>query len=254
MPADRRCRKEDLFPRRRQSRRETIPSSPRRRGTLALLAFFRGLGHSTPSCSSNLGMEADASRPRSPCRDSFCPRSARIPMVRLERLARLTMLHWQLTRRRFARRRNPVTASTLPTKPSPFPVLDATPRQELALMARILYGEGYDDHLAGHITSRQPDGTFFVNPLGLSWDELRASDIARMDGEGNHLEVPGPSHRPCNCTSCCISTATTPGLSFTTTRAGERYGPIATAYRPFTTRPVPCTGGRSPSMPPTREQ
>lgn len=83
-----------------------------------------------------------------------------------------------------------MTSSTLPTKPSPFPVLDVTPHQELALLARILHGEGYDDHLAGHITYRQPDGTFLVNPLGLSWDELCASDVARMDGDGNQLEGP----------------------------------------------------------------
>ena len=83
-----------------------------------------------------------------------------------------------------------MTASTLPTRPSPFPVLDVTPRQELALLARILHAEGYDDHLAGHITYRQPDGTFLVNPLGLSWDELCAGDVARMDAEGNHLEGP----------------------------------------------------------------
>ena len=43
-----------------------------------------------------------------------------------------------------------------------FPELTAA--QELALLARILYREGYNDHLAGHITYRQPDGTFLVNP------------------------------------------------------------------------------------------
>ena len=59
-----------------------------------------------------------------------------------------------------------------------------------ALLARMLHAEGYDDHLAGHITYRQPDDTFLVNPLGLSWDELCAGDIARMDAEGNHLEGP----------------------------------------------------------------
>src|SRR6185312_11988316 len=68
----------------------------------------------------------------------------------------------------------------------PFPEL--TPAQELAVMARILYREGYNDHLAGHITYRQPDGTFLVNPFGLVWGELRASDIMSMDGDGNQLD------------------------------------------------------------------
>jgi L-fuculose-phosphate aldolase len=70
----------------------------------------------------------------------------------------------------------------------PLPTL--TPAQELALLARMLYREGYDDHLAGHITYKQPDGTFLVNPFGLTWDELRASDVMHMDAEGKLLDGP----------------------------------------------------------------
>ncbi|HMD45789.1 MAG TPA: class II aldolase/adducin family protein [Acidimicrobiales bacterium] len=70
------------------------------------------------------------------------------------------------------------------------PALELTPRQELALMARVLWQEGYQDHLAGHITYRQPDGTFLVNPFGLTWGELKASDVMRMDEDGNELEGP----------------------------------------------------------------
>lgn len=63
-----------------------------------------------------------------------------------------------------------------------------SPAQELALLARMLFREGYDDHLAGHITYRQPDGTFLVNPFGLTWDELRASDVMHMDAEGSQID------------------------------------------------------------------
>ena len=70
----------------------------------------------------------------------------------------------------------------------PLPAL--TPKQELALLARMLHREGYDDHLAGHITYKQPDGTFLVNPFGLTWDELRASDVMHMDAEGKLLDGP----------------------------------------------------------------
>jgi ribulose-5-phosphate 4-epimerase/fuculose-1-phosphate aldolase len=70
----------------------------------------------------------------------------------------------------------------------PLPTL--TPAQELALLARMLHREGYDDHLAGHITYKQPDGTFLVNPFGLTWDELRASDVMRMDADGKLLGGP----------------------------------------------------------------
>ena len=74
------------------------------------------------------------------------------------------------------------------TLPQRFPSLDLSPEQELALLARVLHREGYDDHLAGHITFKQPDGTFLVNPWGLSWDELCASDVARMDANAKQLE------------------------------------------------------------------
>jgi ribulose-5-phosphate 4-epimerase/fuculose-1-phosphate aldolase len=70
------------------------------------------------------------------------------------------------------------------------PALELTPAQELALLARVLFREGYDDHLAGHITYKQQDGTFLVNPFGLPWDEVCASDVMRMDAEGNRLDGP----------------------------------------------------------------
>jgi L-fuculose-phosphate aldolase len=70
------------------------------------------------------------------------------------------------------------------------PALKLTPAQEIALLARVLFREGYDDHLAGHITYKQEDGTFLVNPFGLPWDEVCASDIMRMDADGNRLDGP----------------------------------------------------------------
>jgi ribulose-5-phosphate 4-epimerase/fuculose-1-phosphate aldolase len=67
---------------------------------------------------------------------------------------------------------------------------ELTPRQELALLARILHREGYDDHLAGHITYLQPDGTLLTNPFGLMWDELRACDVMRLTVDGHVLDGP----------------------------------------------------------------
>src|SRR5215475_13180109 len=74
------------------------------------------------------------------------------------------------------------------TKPIAPPLPELTAAQELALLARCLYAEGYNDHLAGHITYKQPDGTFLVNPFGLTWDEIRASDVMRMDADGNEVD------------------------------------------------------------------
>ena len=63
-----------------------------------------------------------------------------------------------------------------------------TPREQLVALARVLHREGYDDHTTGHITYRQDDGTFLVNPLELTWAELTCSDVMVMDRDGNALE------------------------------------------------------------------
>ena len=68
------------------------------------------------------------------------------------------------------------------------PLPPLTPQAELALLARTLFREGYDDHLAGHITYKQADDTLLVNPWGLTWDEITASDVMRIDKEGEVLE------------------------------------------------------------------
>jgi ribulose-5-phosphate 4-epimerase/fuculose-1-phosphate aldolase len=79
----------------------------------------------------------------------------------------------------------PAELTSNPMAP-PLPAL--SPQAELALLARMLFREGYDDHLAGHITYRQPDDTLLVNPFALTWDELKASDVMRIDLDGNVLE------------------------------------------------------------------
>src|SRR5712692_9848738 len=62
-----------------------------------------------------------------------------------------------------------------------------TPHQQVALLARMLAREGYDDHHVGHITVRQPDDSLLVNPFELSWDEVRASDVMQIDLGGKVL-------------------------------------------------------------------
>jgi ribulose-5-phosphate 4-epimerase/fuculose-1-phosphate aldolase len=70
-----------------------------------------------------------------------------------------------------------------------------TPREELVLLARTLWRQGYADQLGGHITYRLDDGSMLVNPWELAWDELLPSDVVRIDLDGNLLEgrwsVPG---------------------------------------------------------------
>lgn len=69
------------------------------------------------------------------------------------------------------------------------PPLPALPRRaELALLARCLHREGYDDHVNGHVSWRQEDGTFLVDPRAVSWDRMRPDDIVRIDASGTVLD------------------------------------------------------------------
>lgn len=65
---------------------------------------------------------------------------------------------------------------------------ELSPQAELALLCRVLFNEGYNDHIAGHITLKQPDGTMYINPWELAWDELTASDILKLDASGKIIE------------------------------------------------------------------
>jgi L-ribulose-5-phosphate 4-epimerase len=69
---------------------------------------------------------------------------------------------------------------------------DLTPREELVVLARALWREGYNDHLAGHITVNQGDGTLLCNPWLLTWAELRPSQVLRIDLEGRVVEGDWP--------------------------------------------------------------
>jgi ribulose-5-phosphate 4-epimerase/fuculose-1-phosphate aldolase len=69
---------------------------------------------------------------------------------------------------------------------------DLTPQEELTILARTLWREGYDDHLAGHITINRGDGTLWCNPWLMTWAEFRPSDIIVIDLEGNVLEGDWP--------------------------------------------------------------
>ena len=67
------------------------------------------------------------------------------------------------------------------------PIDGLTQRAEIALALRILHARGYDEDFFGHITVRQPDGSYLTNPWEILWTELRASQIVTMDWEGRKL-------------------------------------------------------------------
>jgi hypothetical protein len=60
------------------------------------------------------------------------------------------------------------------------------------VLARTLWREGYNDHLAGHITVNLGDGTLLCNPWLLTWAELRPSQVLRIDLEGRVVEGDWP--------------------------------------------------------------
>jgi ribulose-5-phosphate 4-epimerase/fuculose-1-phosphate aldolase len=68
---------------------------------------------------------------------------------------------------------------------------ELSPRAEVALLARALFREGYDDGIFGHMTYRQPDDTFLILPAEFGWNEARPDDILRIDIDANVLEGSG---------------------------------------------------------------
>lgn len=65
---------------------------------------------------------------------------------------------------------------------------ELSPQAEVALLCRTLFREGYDDHIAGHISYRQADGSYLMNPWELAWDEITAADVIRVNAEGKVIE------------------------------------------------------------------
>jgi ribulose-5-phosphate 4-epimerase/fuculose-1-phosphate aldolase len=64
--------------------------------------------------------------------------------------------------------------------------VDLTDEQKLACLFRFLADDGFAENLSGHITWQRPgDDTMLVNPWGLWWAEVSASDICTIDNEAN---------------------------------------------------------------------
>ncbi|KAI1877218.1 uncharacterized protein JN550_001290 [Neoarthrinium moseri] len=63
-------------------------------------------------------------------------------------------------------------------------------KERLALGFRIFAKNGFDEGVSGHITVRDPvdPTTFWVNPFGVAWPLLRASDLIRVDSHGEIID------------------------------------------------------------------
>jgi L-fuculose-phosphate aldolase len=62
---------------------------------------------------------------------------------------------------------------------------DLPPAVKLVLLARCLHREGYDEHVSGHVSWKQADGTFLVDARGIPWDLLGPEDVVTMDADGS---------------------------------------------------------------------
>lgn len=61
-------------------------------------------------------------------------------------------------------------------------------RQELAACYRIFDMMGWSESIYNHITLRVPgEDAFLINPYGLLWDEVSASNLVKIDSDGNKL-------------------------------------------------------------------
>ena len=66
-------------------------------------------------------------------------------------------------------------------------------RQRLAAAFRLFSRHGFETGLAGHFTARDPVRTdhFWVNPLGMSFGDIRASDLLLVNPQGEVVEGDG---------------------------------------------------------------
>ena len=63
-------------------------------------------------------------------------------------------------------------------------------KQRLAASFRIFSKFGFDEGVAGHITARDPEhtDTFWVNPFGVHFSQIKVSNLIRVDHKGDVVE------------------------------------------------------------------
>ncbi len=70
-------------------------------------------------------------------------------------------------------------------------------KRRLAAAFRLFSKMGFDEGVAGHITVRDPEhpDTFWVNPFGFHFSEIRVSTLIRVDHAGETIEGSYPVNR-----------------------------------------------------------
>lgn len=78
-------------------------------------------------------------------------------------------------------------------------------KQKLAGAFRLFSRFGFDEGVAGHITARDPEftDTFWVNPYGVHFSQVKVSNLIRVDHHGSVVE----GDHPVNCAAFAIHSA-----------------------------------------------
>jgi ribulose-5-phosphate 4-epimerase/fuculose-1-phosphate aldolase len=87
-----------------------------------------------------------------------------------------------------------------PTKPHKFPKFDSAAderthiKQRMAAAFRLFDRFGFNEGVAGHLTARDPERSdcFWVNPFGMSFGLIRASDLILVNHDGEVVEGDWP--------------------------------------------------------------
>lgn len=63
-------------------------------------------------------------------------------------------------------------------------------KQRLASVFRVFARFGFEEGVAGHVTARDPElhDHFWVNPFGMAFSQIKASDLLLVDHDGNIVE------------------------------------------------------------------
>jgi ribulose-5-phosphate 4-epimerase/fuculose-1-phosphate aldolase len=136
------------------------------------------------------------------------------------------------------------------TRPARFSPEEWDARVQLAAAYRIFDRMGWTELIYNHISLRVPgeSGHFLINPFGLHYSEVRASNLVKVDVRGNivgHSDWPinpagftfhGAIHETLPDAHCVMHVHTTPtmavccldeGLSFTNFYAAQLFGKVA---------------------------
>ncbi|KAK4050805.1 hypothetical protein OIV83_003226 [Microbotryomycetes sp. JL201] len=82
-------------------------------------------------------------------------------------------------------------------------------KERLCAALRIFAKQGFDHHVAGHLTVRDPEDphTFWVNPFGLSFSLMTVSDLIRVNQKGQVIEGGKPGRQIVNLAGFLIHSA-----------------------------------------------